>query len=639
MSLGTRSIVGGVLACLLAVGARPAYAQSNGQSIDLNAFRPAMDTRGYITLNASQVLGHKEFSFGLVTTWRRGLVSADKSCTAEGDPSKCSFSVSNIITPTLIGAFGLKAGPLELEIGASMPFQLVNGDRGPDFEGVSGANDNKSYSYESQGIGDPGLHAKIRFLNTSKGPRIGVAVIGSVYFASPSRDDDMNGVPANPWLGEGTVTAQAMGVIDKESRSGKLKVGINAGIRVPTETHKFTDDMFPNEDDENISSDFVVENGPSIPFGAAISYAISKQSFDVLAEVYGAAPLGGEGFFPVEAIVGAKVYLARNSFLTIGGGVGVLDVSDATPDARAFIGIIFEPNIGDRDGDGIKDDVDQCPDDPEDYDDFEDEDGCPEPDNDRDGILDVDDQCPNEPEDKDGFEDEDGCPEDNALDRDGDGILDDVDECPDDPEDKDDFEDEDGCPDVDNDQDGILDVDDLCPNDPEDKDDWEDEDGCPDPDNDKDRILDVDDACPNEPETYNGVDDEDGCPDRGRVIVTDTKIEILDKIFFEYNKDVIKSESFPILDAIVATLNGNPDIQRIEIQGHTDERGGDKYNLDLSDRRAASVRRYLTEGGVDEKRLQSQGYGESQPLDPKSNEQAWAKNRRVEFLILKRSGD
>jgi hypothetical protein len=102
----------------------------------------------------------------------------------------------------------------------------------------------------------------------------------------------------------------------------------------------------------------------------------------------------------------------------------------------------------------------------------------------------------------------------------------------------------------DNDQDGILDVDDLCPNDPEDKDGFEDEDGCPDLDNDKDRILDKDDRCPNEPETYNGTDDEDGCPDRGRVVVTDTKIEILDKVYFEYNKAIIKSESFPILDAV-----------------------------------------------------------------------------------------
>ena len=65
----------------------------------------------------------------------------------------------------------------------------------------------------------------------------------------------------------------------------------------------------------------------------------------------------------------------------------------------------------DRDGDGIVDARDKCPDDPEDRDGFEDEDGCPDPDNDRDGILDVQDKCPNEPETKNGFHDEDGCPD------------------------------------------------------------------------------------------------------------------------------------------------------------------------------------------------------------------------------------
>jgi outer membrane protein OmpA-like peptidoglycan-associated protein len=380
-----------------------------------------------------------------------------------------------------------------------------------------------------------------------------------------------------------------------------------------------------------------IEAGVTVPLGAAIALALAPQKFDLVAEVFGALPLGGENYFPLEAIAGIKVYLAKNSFLSLGGGVGLIPGEGANPDTRAFLGIVFEPNIGDRDGDGIKDDVDQCPDDPEDYDEFEDSDGCPEPDNDRDGILDEDDQCPNEPEDKDGFEDDDGCPEGNEFDRDGDGILDDDDECPDDPEDVDGFEDEDGCPDDDNDQDGILDVDDLCPDEPEDVDGFEDEDGCPDPDNDKDRILDVDDSCPLEPETYNGVEDEDGCPDRGRVVVTDTKIEILDKVYFEYNKAIIKSESFPILDAVAATLEGNPDIRLVEIQGHTDERGGDAYNLKLSDDRANSVMQYLADKGIEESRLQAQGYGETQPVDPRSNEEAWAKNRRVEFLILKRS--
>ena len=114
-------------------------------------------------------------------------------------------------------------------------------------------------------------------------------------------------------------------------------------------------------------------------------------------------------------------------------------------------------------------------------------------------------------------------------------------------------------------------------------------------------------------------------------------------INFEFNKAVIKPDSYPVLDAVIASMQGNPDIQLVEVAGHTDERGDDAYNLELSDRRAAAVMKYLTTHGtkhdstpIDAKRLVSQGYGETQPIDRAHNERAWAKNRRVDFLILKR---
>ncbi len=621
----------GTAALMLALVA-PVAAQPAGD-VPLDTFRPAMDSRGYLTVNASQVLGHKELSFGL-----GALDWGYKMLNLEGNGA--TYDVNNMVTATLIAAFGLKAGPAELEFGASVPFVIMNGDRGPDNAGDPATpNDDQEFKLDGQGIGNLGLHFKTRFLKTSRPPHLGIGVIASVYLPTAS--------PDSRWLGDKKAVPQIIGIIDKEFGSrGQLRLALNGGIRIRPET------TFTNDDPTDAKmpapvlpvpvTNQSVTIGTEIPFGFGVSYAIAVQKFDVVAEVLGAIPVGGnENYQSLEAIGGVKLYLARNSFLSLGAGRGLLASKEkgANPDVRAFIGIVFEPNIGDRDGDGIKDDVDKCPDDPEDYDRFEDEDGCPEPDNDRDGILDVDDKCPNIPEDKDGFQDEDGCPEGNKNDRDGDGILDDVDKCPDDPEDFDQFEVEDGCPDPDNDLDGILDVDDLCPNDPEDKDGFEDEDGCPDLDNDKDRILDTDDKCPNEPETYNGFEDEDGCPDRGRVVVTDTSIEILDMIYFEYDKAIIKKESYPILDAVAATLQGNPSIQLVEIQGHTDERGNDAYNLDLSDRRAAAVKQYLVDKGVEDKRLTSQGYGETQPLIRESNEKAWAKNRRVAFLILKRATD
>ena len=80
----------------------------------------------------------------------------------------------------------------------------------------------------------------------------------------------------------------------------------------------------------------------------------------------------------------------------------------------------------------------------------------------------------------------------------------------------------------------------------------------------------------------------------------------------------------------------NPDIQRIEVQGHTDEQGDDAYNLDLSNRRAAAVVAYLVGKGVAAERLESHGYGETQPIDPAHTQAAYVKNRRVVFQIKDR---
>src|SRR6185312_153259 len=473
---------------------------------------------------------------------------------------------------------GLHVGPADLEFGVSVPVVIMSGDRGPDIDPGNGSTPMK-FSMSGQGLGNVGLHFKTHFIKTSRPPHIGLGVMGSLYFPEP-------GGSQNNWIGSRNTSGEVIGILDKEfGREGRFRVALNGGIRFNSSaTFTDNDTMTGGPMRTGLS---ITTGGNEIPFGLGLAYAISIQKFDVVGEVYGVKPLGTYvDYQPLEAIAGIKLYLARNSFLSLGGGTGLDHGTGANPDLRAFISIVFEPNIGDRDGDGIKDDVDKCPDDPEDFDDFEDEDGCPDPDNDRDGIPDREDKCPNEPETKNGFEDEDGCPDSLDLDRDGDGIPDRLDKCPDDPEDKDGFEDEDGCPDPDNDKDGILDVDDLCPNDPEDKD---------------------------------GFEDEDGCPDKGRVILRKGKLEILDKIYFETAKAIIKPISFPILDAVAATLKGNPQILLVEIQGHADERGADDYNMRLTEDRAAAVKTYLIDHGVEADRLQSHGYGETKPVCPQHN--------------------
>jgi len=107
-------------------------------------------------------------------------------------------------------------------------------------------------------------------------------------------------------------------------------------------------------------------------------------------------------------------------------------------------GMEFEPRVRDRDMDGIPDKEDACPSAAEDFDGFEDHDGCPEVDNDGDGLPDMDDRCPGQAEDFDGYQDSDGCPD---IDNDGDGIRDADDKCPNAAETFNRFEDVDGCPD------------------------------------------------------------------------------------------------------------------------------------------------------------------------------------------------
>jgi outer membrane protein OmpA-like peptidoglycan-associated protein len=249
-------------------------------------------------------------------------------------------------------------------------------------------------------------------------------------------------------------------------------------------------------------------------------------------------------------------------------------------------------------------------------------------DRDGDGYPDSDDACPDQPETWNGYDDNDGCPDD--PDTDNDRVTDSHDSCVVEPEDRDGYLDDDGCPDLDNDADGIPDTADKCPNNAEDFDGWQDEDGCPDPDNDGDTVLDLDDMCPNVPGPPGG--ERPGCPKKNQlVVVTANEIRIIQQIHFAFNKATILKDSWPILDAVAGVLHDNPQMT-IEIQGHTDNVGNNAYNLTLSQQRADSVRKYLTTHKVAPARLVAKGYGATQPIVPNTTEVNRALNRRVQFI-------
>ena len=219
-------------------------------------------------------------------------------------------------------------------------------------------------------------------------------------------------------------------------------------------------------------------------------------------------------------------------------------------------------------------------------------------DRDKDGILDKDDACPDTPGIPSTDPQFNGCP-----DTDGDGVFDKVDQCPDvagPAENK-------GCPWPDTDGDGTLDKDDACPTvagPAENK-------GCPWHDTDGDGVLDKDDACP----TVFGLAQYNGCPKPKSVTATEVEGE-LKNIYFDFNKSTIKAESGARLDAaatLIKTDGGN-----YLLEGQTDKKGSEAYNLNLSRLRAASVVSALDARGVAVSALKSIGVVEARAVVPEN---------------------
>ncbi len=541
--------------------------------LDLQHFRPAIDAEGFVTVDGSKVLNTLDPALGFYLNYAWN--SLDQKIGGEERHLIENFGEANLV---------LALGFFEwFELGADMPVVIARGDAVGDEEPLS-----------SDGFGDLRLSLKLRILSPKYYP-VGVAVMGTVQL--PTGTSGM-------FATSGKVEFLPKLIVDA-ALGERVKLGANVGMHL--------------RDKQSLNRPIVLSDGSSllrsdpvtlvnsVAYGLGGSVALIKDHLQLLAEVFGEVPIEkAERGTPIETLLALRMSLSEDAFFNLGISRGWRDQA-GEPELRVLGGIIFQPEDNDRDGDGIPNSRDRCPDEAEDFDQFEDEDGCPDPDNDFDGIPDAFDQCPNSPEDMNGYQDNDGCP-DGEVDSDGDGIPDSLDKCPNEPEDFDGFADKDGCPDLDNDGDGIPDS---------------------------------QDQCPNEKETFNDFEDEDGCPDEveapSNVVVSDNRIDIIEKVFFETNKAKILPESFPILDEIARVLQRNQQITLLEIQGHTDKRGKAAKNLELSKKRAAAVREYLIEQGVAADRLISEGYGSTQPVDPRDVPEAWEKNRRVDFVILETS--
>jgi large repetitive protein len=672
----------GSLAALaaLAAAAPAARAQEEAFSLPLERFRPTIDDRGLATTEGGGIPTHLGFQAGLVLNYALNpLVLRD------ADDNIVAPIVAHRVGGNALFTFGLFD---VASIGLDLPLALaqVGGTLPDNLVGVLGAQNGLA----GLGIGDLRVVPKIRLLREDRHfvslaflPTVSVPTASGLNF----RPDGVALEYGTSYLGEGPGAFAFIPELAASTNVAGVRVAANLAYRI-RQPVRFLGAL-------DVNSELVYRAGVGYDLA---TLAPKMRSLLLFGEVFGATPdknpfglFGDAGLEgparalaeaerrltnPLEWGAGVRYRLTESIALEGGFGSGLLP-GYGSPDLRFFAGLRFVAEDNDKDDDGILDADDACPNDPEDKDGYEDADGCPDPDNDGDGIPDDSDRCPNDAEDKDGFEDEDGCPD---PDNDGDGILDADDRCPDQrgeaafagcpaPD-----RDGDGtpdaadlCPDVagklelagcpDRDNDGIDDEKDYCPDEagPQVTGGCPDQDGdaiadkddrCPEqpgtaehrgcPDTDKDGIADPDDKCPNEPETINGFEDEDGCPDKGKVLVevTREKINLKETVYFDTGKDTIQKRSFSLLDQVALVMKAHPEVKKVLVEGHTDDRGDDAFNLDLSKRRAASVARYLIDHGVSADRLASEGYGETKPIAPNLTNKGREQNRRVELRIV-----
>ena len=356
--------------------------------------------------------------------------------------------------------------------------------------------------------------------------------------------------------------------------------------------------------------------GSELLFSAAAGIRAAGGQLVIGPELWGSTVFTeADAFFrrrttPLELLFGSNYQSTKG--LNLGAGLGPgLSRGFGTPELRILARLGYTeplakpparqptpPKPADRDGDGIVDNADACPDlagqsypEPQ-------RNGCPAPgDRDKDGIVDNSDACP----DRAGVPKED--PERN------------------------------GCPIADRDKDGIVDASDACPDEPGLTHENPQKNGCPTPeDRDSDNIPDTQDACPDAAGAPNNDAKKHGCP---VARVDQGQIRIREQVQFASGSGRLLATSDPVLDAVRKILSAHPEITKIEVQGHTDSKGSDHYNLRLSNRRAAAVVRWLTQAGISAARLSSRGLGEERPIDTNETAEGRANNRRVEFHIVR----
>jgi outer membrane protein OmpA-like peptidoglycan-associated protein len=568
----------------------------------------------FLSVAPTQTTPVSRASFGLVLSYlSRPIAFNVSSPSAAGTKI---YALDSAVDATFLGSLGVSD---RFELTLAAPITLYQSGTG--LAAVTGTKDELVRS-AVRDFRFGGAYALLKRPRT--GVLAGPALTLRIEFAAPT---------ATPGVFAGAATMTAAPSLTFDQRFGRLGLAAQVGARIRGES-KIANAVVGTQIYSSLGASYEVIPGGllSVSGEAFALLTLAKQGPDKL----GVAPGSNQPLVPAEWIASATTapFLAGDLGFTLGGGGPIPLSSDplTSPRFRVNLALRYAPTGHDLDGDGILDRDDKCPSVPEDKDGFQDEDGCPDPDNDNDGIPDTkdkcrdaaedfdgfqdddgcpdldddgdgipdaEDKCRNEPEDKDGFQDADGCPD---PDNDGDGIPDAQDKCPNAAEDKDGFRDEDGCPDPDNDLDGIPDAQDQCPDEPEDKDGFQDADGCPDPDNDGDGILDKADRCPNEAETIDGIQDEDGCPEPGaksRVRWSGDDVVLDAPARFAAGNAKLSAELEKQARMSAQLLLGHAPLRLVVIEAFADRPGDASLGaVDLAARRAAALKAALVTAGI-----------------------------------------
>lgn len=339
--------------------------RSAGAQVDAERFKPAVTTDGWVNAEGSGTRGTQDrWEFGLFLNYARHplVVVNDDEVTHEFVAGR--LGVDLLASAALTEAFSL---------GLGVPtFLLQSGDGEPSFAG----------------LGDLRLVPKLRLLD-DRSDGLGLALVAELR--APTHTGDFSGGARN-------VTFAPRAVLDHRFRSG-IRLGFNVGAVVREKTE------FLN-----------VKAGSEFSYAAALGYRLGGNAGNT---ELGVELNGGVGLLqtdreelPLEGFLFVRHEPSAEWEIMAGPGVGVLP-GYGVPVVRVFAGVRYRPTTHDADHDGVEDERDQCPDEPEDLDGDTDGDGCPEedPDADRDGVPDYEDDCPGEKETINGFEDDDGCPD------------------------------------------------------------------------------------------------------------------------------------------------------------------------------------------------------------------------------------